>query len=273
MKRQPSATFESMAWRGKGAVPTRRVLPAEVAIAFVYDGSAEAVMMATPDDLEDFALGFSLNDGVIAAREELTELDIVAVEQGIELRMSLRHGSRDALAIRRRRRAGPVGCGLCGVESIADALPKLPRVSARLTVTPGEIVAAMRAMSPLQKLNAQTHAVHAAGFYVPGEGIFAVREDVGRHNALDKLAGALVRAGRKPCDGAILMTSRVSVELVQKAAMMGAPVLAAVSAPTALALCEAEAAGVTVAGIVRDDGLEIFTHAQRFHLDDGADAT
>jgi FdhD protein len=272
MKLKPSARFESVAWCGTGAVPTGRTLPAEVPVAFVYDGSAEAVMMATPGDLEDFALGFSLNDGVIASPDDITELGIVDVELGIELRISLNHRKRDALAIRRRRRAGPVGCGLCGIESIEDALPKLPRVRANLRVTPREIVAAMRAMAPLQKLNAETHAVHAAAFYVPDEGIVAVREDVGRHSALDKLAGALARNGKSAATGAILVSSRVSVELVQKAAMMGSCLLAAVSAPTALALREAKAAGVTVAGIVRDDGLEIFTHAQRFRLDDDADA-
>lgn len=262
MTLKSSVPFESIAWRGAPARTTRTVA-AEVAVAFIYDGGAEAVMMATPADLEDFALGFSLNDRVIASRDEIGALEIVETEQGIELRISLKGRRRDALLTRRRRRAGPVGCGLCGIESIEDALPKLPRVTANLSVSPEEIVAAMRAMSPLQTLNAETRAVHAAAFYVPGEGIVALREDVGRHNALDKLAGALVRNGRKARDGAILMTSRVSVELIQKAAAMGAPILAAVSAPTSLALHEAQAACITVAGIVRDDGLEIFTHERR----------
>jgi FdhD protein len=263
MKLEPSIPHDSIAWRGKDAARAAHTVAAEVPIVFVYDGGAEAVMLATPADLEDFAFGFSLNDGVVASAEDIVDLGIVEVEQGVELRMSLKHRHRDALVTRRRRRAGPVGCGLCGVESIAEALPKLRPVSARLAVTPGELIAAMRALQPLQDLNAKTHAVHAAAFYVPGEGIVAVREDVGRHNALDKLAGALVRAERDASDGAILMTSRVSVELVQKAAMMGCGLLAAVSAPTALALSEAAAAGITVAAIVRDDGLEVFTHAGR----------
>lgn len=273
MKRTPSVSVESLAWRGRDAGPTRRSLPAEVPVAFVYDGGAEAVMMATPADLEDFALGFSLNDGIIAVRDDIAALEIVETAQGVELRIALKARRREAVVTRRRRRAGPVGCGLCGIESIEDALPKLPVVKARLTVTGKEIVAAMRALAPLQTLNAETRAVHAAAFYVPGEGIVAVREDVGRHNALDKLAGALFRAGRKAAGGVILMTSRVSVELVQKAAVMGAPILAAVSAPTALALREAQAAGITVAGVVRDDGLEIFTHPERFRLDINADAS
>jgi FdhD protein len=132
-------------------------------------------------------------------------------------------------------------------------------------VAPGDIVAAMQALAPLQTINRETHAVHAAALFVSGEGIVVVREDVGRHNALDKLTGALVRLGRKAHDGVILMTSRVSVELVQKCARMGVPVLAAISAPTSLALREAEAAGITLVGVVRDDGLEVFTHGSRVH--------
>jgi len=262
MKFKPSVERDRMTWRGASSRGPRAVAT-ETPIAFVYDGGTEAVMMATPADLEDFAVGFSLNDGVVASLGDIVEIGVVEVERGIELRMSLRRGERERLITRRRRRAGPVGCGLCGVESIEEALVGLPRVGADLALGAKEIVTAMAALKSQQTLNAQTHAVHAAALYVPGEGTVAVREDVGRHNALDKLAGALARSGRKAADGAILMTSRVSVELVQKTAMMGGGILAAVSAPTALALDEAEAAGITVAGIVRDDGLEVFTHPAR----------
>ena len=263
-----SVAAANVLWRGGEAVHGTRVVAGEVPVAFVYDGGTEAVMMATPADLEDFALGFSLNDGIVRSLDEIGELAIVEVERGIELRMMLRTSDRDALVARRRHRAGPVGCGLCGVESIDEALPDLPRVTAKLSVSPPDVIAAMQALSTQQTLNRETHAVHAAAFFAPGEGIVAVREDVGRHNALDKLAGALARGGRKVSDGAILMTSRVSVELVQKAARMGAPVIAAISAPTALALREAEAAGVTLVGVVRDDGLEVFTHAERIRAGD-----
>jgi FdhD protein len=255
----------NIVWRGSDAVRGSRVVAAEVPVAFVYDGGTEAVMMATPADLDDFALGFSLNEGIVASHEEIVALAIVEVKDGIELRAMLSPRNREALVTRRRHRAGPVGCGLCGVESIEEAVPPLPRVSSDIVVAPGDIVAAMQALAPLQALNRQTHAVHAAALFVPGEGVVAVREDVGRHNALDKLAGALVRAGRRAAGGVILMTSRVSVELVQKAARMGAPVLAAVSAPTSLALREAQAAGITLVGVVRDDGLEVFTHEGRIH--------
>lgn len=260
---KPSLPTENLVWRAEVAARGTRILAAEVPVAFVYDGGTEAVMMATPADLEDFALGFSLNEGIVVSHAEIVELAIVEVKDGIELRATLSRRNREALVARRRHRAGPVGCGLCGVESIEAAVPALPRISSDVVVTPGDIVAAMKALTPLQTINRETHAVHAAALFVPGEGIVAVREDVGRHNALDKLAGALVRGGRSPAGGVILVTSRVSVELVQKAARMGAPVLAAISAPTSLALREAEAAGITLVGVVRDDGLEVFTHGAR----------
>lgn len=260
---KPSERGANIVWRGGQAARGTRTVAAEVPVAFVFDGGTEAVMMATPADLEDFALGFSLNDGIVSSREEIRELAIVQVKSGVELRATLSVRNREALVTRRRHRAGPVGCGLCGLESIEEAVPPLPRVSSELDVTPGDIIAAMQALAPLQALNGETHAVHAAALFSPSEGIVAVREDVGRHNALDKLAGALARLGRKAGDGVILMTSRVSVELVQKCARMGAPVLAAISAPTSLALAQAEAAGITLAGVVRDDGLEVFTHSER----------
>jgi FdhD protein len=268
---KPSLPVERIFWRD-GASGGSREVAAETPVAFVYDGGTEAVMMATPADLEDFALGFSLNDGVIASADDIAELDVAPAGRGIELRMVLRQRDRERLIARRRLRAGPAGCGLCGVESIAEAVRPLPFVERGVTFAVVEIIDAMRSMRDHQALNARTHAVHAAALYVRGEGLVAVREDVGRHNALDKLAGALVRAGRKASDGAILVTSRVSVELVQKAAMMGASVLAAVSAPTALALEEADTAGLTVAGIVRDDGLEVFTHPIRVRGSEGDDA-
>jgi FdhD protein len=271
MTLKPAVGWKSVAWRG-GAKRATRAVAAEVPVAFVYDGGTEAVMMATPADLEDFALGFSLNDGIVSSADDVGELAIVEVDRGVELRMSLKRHRRDALVNRRRRRAGPAGCGLCGVESIAEALAKPPRVTANLSFAAGEIVSAVDALFSLQKLNEQTRAAHAAALYMAGQGIVAVREDVGRHNALDKLAGALARAGRKASDGAILMTSRVSVELVQKAARMGSCVLAAVSAPTALALSEADAAGITVAGIVRTDGFEVFTHPERIRMEVAAGA-
>ncbi|MEQ1756286.1 MAG: formate dehydrogenase accessory sulfurtransferase FdhD [Micropepsaceae bacterium] len=252
----------SRIWRGR-LVDGSRTLVQEVPIGFVYDGGTEAVMMATPDNLEDFAIGFSLSERIIASLEEVEGLDVVTVARGVELRMTLSVGRREQLITRRRVRAGPAGCGLCGIESIAEALPGLPVLTSTLTVGAQQIIGAMEALVPLQTLNAQTRSAHAAAFFLPGEGVIAVREDVGRHNALDKLGGALGRTGRSAASGVVLMTSRVSVELVQKVAVMGSPIIAAVSAPTSLAVEEAERAGVTIVGIVRRDGLEVFSRKER----------
>ncbi len=240
-----------------------REIPEETAIAFVVDGGAEAVMMATPADLEDFAYGFALTEGLAVTLGDIRDLEIAYAELGVELRLWLKDGARNAHVQRRRRRAGPVGCGLCGIESLEDAMRAIAPVTSRFEISASEIVAAMGALPALQRFNETTRAVHAAAFYTPAEGIVLLREDVGRHNALDKLIGALARRSRNAGDGVILMTSRVSIELIQKAAYAGAPVLAAISAPTALALRMAEAADMAVCGIVRDNGLEVFTRPTR----------
>ena len=199
----PAVRVTALAVRGAEAVERARMIPEETAVAFVYDGGSEAVMMATPADLEDFALGFSLTEGIIASVDEIRELEIAPQADGIELRIWLA-GDRGAdLTRRRRARAGPTGCGLCGVESLADAMRPAPEVAAELTVPAEVIVAAMRDLASRQHLNLQTRAVHAAALFLPGEGIIAVREDAGRHNALDKLAGALARMDRRAADGVV----------------------------------------------------------------------
>jgi FdhD protein len=237
-------------------------VPEETAIAFVYDGASEAVMMATPQDLEDFAFGFSLTEGIVDQSLDIRSLEIVSSASGIELRIELAEVRRELVSKRRRQRAGPAGCGLCGIESLAEAMRALPPVENDFSVRREDVVEGMRLLNDAQSLNRKTHAVHAAGLYRPNEGAIVVREDVGRHNALDKVAGALGRAGGG-ADGLLLLTSRVSVELVQKAAMMGASILAAVSAPTALALRVAQEAGICVIGVVRGEDMEIFTHPER----------
>lgn len=269
MGRPPSLTVTTLRVGPAAAANASRAIPEETAVALVYDGGTEAVMMATPADLEDFAVGFSLNEGIVGDASDIRELEIADQAEGIELRLWLAGDRAQALAGRRRTRAGPTGCGLCGVDSLAEALRPLPTIESPVTIPAADLIAAMRQLADLQALNRETRAVHAAALFVPGEGVAAVREDVGRHNALDKLAGALAREGRSAAGGAILMTSRISVELVQKAAMMGAPILAAVSAPTALALRTAEGARITLAGIVRDDGLEVFTWPGRIGVHHG----
>ena len=241
-----------------------RFVPEETPVAFSYGGSTHAVMMATPADLEDFAIGFSLTEGIISDPAEIESIEVVAAEKGIDLQIRLTETRGEALTARRRHMAGPVGCGLCGIESIEQAVRAPPCVrSSPLTLSEEEIVEAMGLLDGRQPLHAITRAVHGAGFYRPGEGMVAVREDVGRHNALDKLAGAARRAGHAGATGAVAVTSRVSVEMVQKAADIGSPFFIAISAPTALAIRTAEEAGMTLVALVRGNEFEVFTGAER----------
>lgn len=250
-------------WRDGSASPGQRVIPEETAIAFSYNRIAYAVMMASPANLEDFAVGFSLAEGIVSATGDIQDIEIVPAENGIELRMWLNESRIEAFTKRRRYVAGPSGCGLCGLESLTQAMRPPMRVTSDFSVAAGDLAAAIRSLNGLQPLNRETHAVHAAAFWRPDRGIVAVREDVGRHNALDKLIGALAREGTVASDGVVLLTSRVSVEMIQKASVLGAPVVAAISAPTALALRTAEEAGITLVAIARDDGFEVFTHGDR----------
>lgn len=242
-------------------VPATRMVPQEVPVAFSYGGTTHAVMMASPGDLDDFALGFSLTEGVISSPDEITAIAVEDTGDGIDLQISLKDEAGARFSARRRHLAGPVGCGLCGIESIEEALSPVKDVSKiSLMLSPEDIALAVTLLAKQQELHAQTGAVHAAGFYIPGKGIVAVREDVGRHNALDKLAGALTKAGTDGASGAVVVTSRVSVEMVQKTAAIGASVILAVSAPTALAIHVANEAGMMLVALVRGEEFDIFTH-------------
>jgi FdhD protein len=256
-----------IAWRGRPETEDLRAVPEEIPVALTYNGTSHAVMMATPADLEDFATGFSLSECMIRDLAEIESLEIVELDEGIELRMRLAEPRIRQIRERRRRLAGPTGCGLCGIESLADALPRLPRINGDARFEPAHLLAALDQIASAQALHGATRAVHAAALWRSGDGLLAVREDVGRHNALDKLIGATARAG-EPADASVLvLTSRVSVEMVQKAAMLGAPVMVAVSAPTALAIRTAEAAGITLVAVARSDGFEVFTHRHRIVLE------
>jgi FdhD protein len=250
-------------WRNSAASASSRIVPEETAVALTFGGSTQAVMMATPADLEDFAYGFSLTEGIAASAADILSVETIESEIGIELRIELAEARAGRLAARRRAMAGPVGCGLCGIESLEEAARAAPPVGTGAIFPAVEIEVAMASIGALQAMNERTHAVHAAAFWRPGEPVSLLREDVGRHNALDKLAGALARSYIDPRGGAVFLTSRVSVEMVQKAARIGAELIVAVSAPTALAIRTAEAAGITLAAIARADGFEIFTRPER----------
>jgi FdhD protein len=259
----PARTVQRKVWRDGSASESARVIPEETALALTYNGGTYAVMMGTPQDLEDFAIGFSLSEGIIQSLDDIDSLDVVGLDDGIELRMWLAQCKADRLSDRRRHIAGPTGCGICGIDSIAEAVRPAAIVAAGGSFSPQQITAAIQSIPPLQAINVATRAVHAAAFWTKAAGIVALREDVGRHNALDKLAGALAQQKVDAADGMVLLTSRVSVEMVQKTAAMGAPLMVAVSAPTALAVRMADTAGITLAAIARADGFEVFTHPGR----------
>lgn len=257
---------EEIAWRGGFAKPTTRLVAEETAVALSYNGSTHAVMMATPADLMDFGIGFSLTEGIVRNPDEIENIEVVPSELGMEVRMWLADDPARSLAARRRSMSGPVGCGLCGIESLEQARRAPLRVTEGMAFQARHLLAAMAALAPLQTLNQRTGAVHAAALWHPHSGIGVLREDVGRHNALDKLAGAIVSNGLCPSRGVLLLTSRVSVEMVQKAAAIGTPVMIAVSAPTTLAIQTADEAGITLLAIARDDGYGVFTHPHRVIL-------
>ncbi|KEO50510.1 formate dehydrogenase accessory sulfurtransferase FdhD [Thioclava pacifica] len=244
-------------WRLPDGAEVR--LAEEVPVALSFDGVTQAVMMATPAHLEEFALGFALSEGLIADAAEITRQEIETTEAGIEARNWLAAPAGARFAERRRATMGPVGCGLCGIEQLEQARRPLPTVRApRWSLAPEEAEEALAALRGHQPLQDETRAVHAAAFWCPGQGLMLCREDVGRHNALDKLIGALIRQKIAAASGALVMTSRLSVDLIQKAATVGIPVILGPSAPTALAVSEARAAGLTLIARAHG-GLALYT--------------
>jgi FdhD protein len=267
--RPPLTQATRLARRAVGTVTGNRMVPEETPVAFSFAGTTHAVMMASPADFEDFALGFSLTEGIIETPEEIEAIEVEDHGAGVDIQIRLKDQANQKFQARRRRLAGPVGCGLCGIESIEEAMRSVDNVEcAAITLSAADIVQSVKLLSKVQPLHAETGAVHAAGFYVPGKGIVQAREDVGRHNALDKLAGALTRKGIDGSSGAVVVTSRVSVEMVQKTAAIGASFIIAVSAPTALAIRTAEEAGMTLVALVRGEDFDVFTHPER--VTDGA---
>ncbi|MGE0080462.1 MAG: formate dehydrogenase accessory sulfurtransferase FdhD [Thiohalomonadaceae bacterium] len=234
----------------------------EVPVALVYNGISHAVMLASPEKLEELALGFSLSEGILAHPAELYDLEIRAGEQGIEVHMEI--ASRRFMALKERRRslAGRTGCGLCGVDSLSAVARTCAPVVRGAPVSLAAISAALAALPSLQPLRAATGAVHAAAWADAAGRIEFLCEDVGRHNALDKLIGALARGGIVLQDGFLLVSSRASYEMVQKAAGVGIGYMVAVSAPTALAVRLAHSAGLTLAGFAREGRLVVYSHGE-----------
>lgn len=235
----------------------------ETPIVFVYNTIPHVVMMATPLNLEDFAVGFSVTEELVRSAADLERIQVVKYGQGIELQLSVPADCEAVIASRTRSLSGRTGCGICGADSIEGVLKTLHQIPPGTTVAPGAIERAFQSLIEHQKLNAAAGTVHAAGWASLDGSILVAREDVGRHNALDKLIGALLRAGTKPDQGFIVVTSRASFEMAQKATAFGAGLLAAISGPTGLAVRVAEQAGLTLVGLARPGRMTIYTHPQR----------
>ena len=256
-------------WRDGMFENASELVADEVPVALVYNGISHAVMLASPCDLEDFALGFSLGERIVTNAREIHDIEVEEGAHGIAIEMRIASGAMMRLKETRRARTGKTGCGLCGVESLAwfddDAFAagvppaQLPMAS----IAPQALQRAMDAMGARQDLHHATGAMHAAGWASRDGELLCVREDIGRHNALDKLVGALLRKHIDVANGFAVVTSRASFEMVQKAARAGFPLLAAISAPTALAVQLAQQAGLTLAGFVRGGRHVLYSHPQR----------
>ncbi len=241
----------------------RETVADETPVALTYNRHSFAVMMASPTDLVDFALGFSLSEGVIESAEEFLAAEVVPLARGIELAVTVTESRALALRARHRALAGRTGCGLCGVDSIAEALRPIPRLDTASRIAAAAIDRAVAAFPADQPLNRQTGATHAAAFADLDGRILATREDVGRHNALDKLIGALAAAGIDTATGFVVVSSRCSYEMVHKTAAAGIPLIASVSAPTGLAVDLAEKVGIGLAAFARDGRFTVYAGCER----------
>lgn len=239
----------------------------ESPLALVYNDQPHVVMMVTPQDFEDFVIGFSLSEGIVDAPSDVVDVRVQAVgstpEEGYQADIRIAEQQARRLTGQQRQLAGRSGCGLCGAQSIAAAVRPPRRVSAGLRVDDAALRRALEGLRGRQLINAATGATHAAGWASPSGDLLLVREDVGRHNALDKLLGALARQGTNMVDGFAVVTSRASYEMVAKAAARGVGLLAAVSAPTTLAVRFAEDAGLTLVGFARGSQYVIYACAGR----------
>jgi FdhD protein len=237
----------------------------ETPVAVVYNGVPHVVMMCTPADIEDFAFGFTITEEIVADTTAIGAIRCARHSGGIEVAIAIPAVAAKALRRRPRSLVGRTGCGLCGVTTIDDALRPGRTVATYLPIAREAIFRAGEELPACQRYNAETNAIHAAGWAMRDGRIILAREDVGRHNALDKLVGAMLRKGIDPTDGFAVVTSRASYELVQKCAVAGIALLAAVSRPTGLAIRMAEAAGITLAALLRGHSVNVYSHPERVH--------
>lgn len=252
-------------WQGNQHSSQLDYIAEEVPVSLVYNGVPHVVMLATPTNLEDFALGFTITEGIIENLSELQSLRIYNHANGIEIRLKIPETRNCNLSEKGRNLTGRTGCGLCGASTLDQAVRETRFVQGELNILATELTTALSEINKYQELNQLTGAVHAAAWVIPGLGIQYVREDVGRHNALDKLIGLLLRVGKNPAMGFVLITSRASYEVVQKAASVGITLLAAMSAPTGLAVRLATEAGLTLVGFVRDAQHVVYSHPARLN--------
>jgi FdhD protein len=250
-------------WRDGQHEQRQDYIAEEVPISLVYNGVPHVVMLATPTNLEEFALGFSITEGIIKSPQELLSARVYNRANGIEVQIKIPEQRFQCMSDKGRNLTGRTGCGLCGASTLKQAIRQPNSVNGNLTLSAAELCSALTDIKQYQKLNQLTGAVHAAAWAVPEQGIVDIREDVGRHNALDKLIGFLLRSGKDLSAGFVIVTSRASYEMVQKTAWVGISLLAAISAPTGLAIRLADEAGLTLIGFARDNQHVVYTHPQR----------
>ena len=258
-----STEFGVDRWSQGGTTHTTDQVAEEVPVAIVFHNVPHVVMLATPANFEDFAVGFTLSEGLVARPDEIREVDVTLGADAVDVRVTVAWERFTELLHRRRNLTGRTGCGLCGAETAEDAIREVPQVGPGTDVTIQDLHAAIEQLGTLQPINARTGSVHAAAWVVPGQGIQLVREDVGRHNALDKAIGALVRGKTDLASGYMLITSRASYEMVQKCATVGISFLAAFSAPTAFAVRMAQKTGMTLVAFARRDRHVVYANPGR----------
>jgi FdhD protein len=258
-----SAEVSVQRWKNGQLTRTTDFVTEEVPVALVYHGVPHVVMLASPADLEDYAVGFTVSEGLVGSPSEIQSVEVERAAESIEVRIGIAGERFSELLRRRRNLTGRSGCGLCGAETVEEAIRPPVQVAKGPTVTSADMHSALVQLESLQPINSRTGSIHAAAWVVPGKGIQLVREDVGRHNALDKVIGALVRGSFHVGAGYAVITSRASFEMVQKAAAAGITFMVAVSAPTALAIRMAEQTGLTLVGFARRDQHVVYAHPER----------